>query len=113
MDFGAVPKRNPDRDLTVQDGDTLTLGDTTVLLSVTSGHTPGTLSPVFTVKDQGRNHRAMLWGGTAFNFGRVPDRLTIYADSTLRFTDVLRREQVDVLMSNHVSWDEGWLRSRL
>lgn len=106
MDFGTVPQRNPNRDIAVQDGDTLTLGDTTVTLFVTPGHTPGTLSLVFTVKDQGRTHRAMLWGGTAFNFGRLPDRLITYGDSTRHFGDVLRRAQVDVLLSNHVTYDD-------
>ena len=48
---GGVPKR----DIAVgPEGRKLTLGDTTVDLVFTPGHSPGTLSYVFPVKDQGR-----------------------------------------------------------
>ena len=45
----------PTRDVAVgRDGMKLTLGDTTIDIVATPGHTPGTLSYVFPVKDQGR-----------------------------------------------------------
>ena len=48
---GGVPKR----DIAVgPEGRKLTLGDTTVDIVFTPGHSPGTLSYVFPVKDQGR-----------------------------------------------------------
>jgi metallo-beta-lactamase class B len=58
--WGAPPKR----DQSVNDGDRVTLGDTTVTLYLTQA-TMGTLTPVFDVKDGATTHRAMLWGGTA------------------------------------------------
>jgi glyoxylase-like metal-dependent hydrolase (beta-lactamase superfamily II) len=56
--------RPPKRDMAVHDGDTLTLGDTTVRFLITPGHTLGTISPVFDVRHGGKVHKAMIWGGT-------------------------------------------------
>src|SRR6202161_131926 len=53
----------PKRDLAATDGQKLTLGDTTITLYITPGHTPGTISTVFPVKDNGIPHLAALWGG--------------------------------------------------
>jgi metallo-beta-lactamase class B len=58
----------PKRDIVATDGYKLTLGDTTLTLHLTPGHTPGTISTIIPVKDQGRPHVVAEWGGTAFNF---------------------------------------------
>lgn len=97
--------RPPKRDIAIKDGDTLTLGDTTVAFYVTPGHTLGTISPVFDVKFQGRTHKAMLWGGTSFNFGRDMGRLDDYIAQTERMRQVAARQGVDVLLSNHPGYD--------
>jgi len=101
--FDAPPKR----DMAVNDGDTITLGDTTFKLYLIPGHTLGTLATVFTVHDKGKPHRAVAWGGTAYNFGPLPDRLQIYADTTARYRDIMKKEDADVLLSNHVSYDNA------
>ena len=44
----------PKRDIVAKDGMNVTLGDTTVRVYETPGHTPGTLSYTFTAKDNGR-----------------------------------------------------------
>jgi metallo-beta-lactamase class B len=95
----------PQRDQSVKDGDTITLGDTSVKLFVIPGHTLGTLASVFTVRDHGEPHHAVAWGGTAYNFGPLPDRLQIYFDTTRKYIDVLGQQNVDVVLSNHVSFD--------
>src|SRR5579871_1980060 len=61
---GGVPKH----DIEATDGQKLTLGDTSVTLVTTPGHTPGTLSLLFPVKDHGRTLMVAYSGGTAFNF---------------------------------------------
>jgi metallo-beta-lactamase class B len=107
------PKRNPlfdappARDMAVKDGDTLKLGDTTFKLYLIPGHTLGTLATVFTVHDHGSAHRAVAWGGTAYNFGPLPDRLQIYADTTTKYKNILKQEKADVLLSNHVGFDSA------
>ena len=99
--FGEPPKR----DQSVKDGDTITLGGTTLKLYVIPGHTLGTLATVFTVFEHGDPHRAVAWGGTAYNFGPLPARLQLYSDTTQKYRDVLRQENADIFLSNHVSYD--------
>lgn len=99
--WGAPPKR----DIAVKDGDRLTLGDTTLTLYVTPGHTAGTISPVFDVSEGGRRHRAMLWGGTGFNFGKDVPRLDSYIDATRRMGTLVSAQKVDVMLSNHSNFD--------
>jgi metallo-beta-lactamase class B len=95
----------PKRDMAIKDGDTIKLGDTSFKLYVIPGHTLGTLATVFTVHDNGKPHRAVAWGGTAYNFGPLADRLQLYADTTAKYRDIMKKEDADVLLSNHVSYD--------
>ncbi len=91
----------PDKDLSVVDGDELTAGSTTIDIYVTTAHTPGTINPVFTVYDYGEPYRAILWGGTGFNFGPNSGRLNAYAASAQRMREVAMSEGVSVFLSNH------------
>lgn len=93
--------RPPVRDMAVRDGHRLRLGDTIVELPVARTHTPGTISPIFTVRDGRRRHRVLLWGGTGFNFGPSRERLEFYAASADRLRVLARKRGVEVLFSNH------------
>jgi metallo-beta-lactamase class B len=97
----------PKRDLAIADRHQLKLGDTTVDLYLTPGHTPGTLSLVFSAKDGAQTHRVLLWGGTAFNFGRIAPQLRDYIGSTQRMLDVVKTEGVNVSLSNHARYDQS------
>ena len=99
--WGAPPKR----DVAVNDGDRITLGDTSVTFRLTPGHTLGTITPVFDVKSGAGTHRVMLWGGTAFNFGKNLARLDTYIEATQRMAALAQRDRVDVLLSNHPGYD--------
>jgi metallo-beta-lactamase class B len=107
------PKRQPifddppKRDMAVKDGDTIKLGNTEFKLYVIPGHTLGTLATVFTVHDKGKAYRAVDWGGTAYNFGPLADRLQIYADTTDKYRPIMKKEKAEVLLSNHVSYDNA------
>ena len=57
--------RAPRRDFVIEEGDSLTLGDTTINFEITPGHTPGTTSLRFAVFDNGTRHEAYFHGGTA------------------------------------------------
>jgi metallo-beta-lactamase class B len=70
MESSKVAYLKPTRDIVATDGQKLTLGDTTVTLHVTPGHTLGTVSSLIPVKDGNRRHVAAYWGGTAFNWLR-------------------------------------------
>src|SRR5262249_29213452 len=81
------------------------LGDTTVTLYLTPGHTMGTISPVFDVTWHGQHHRVLEWGGTGFNFGADFPRLDAYIASTKKMRELVQQQQIDVLISNHSGID--------
>lgn len=91
----------PAKDVAVIDGDQLIAGGTTLDIHVTAGHTPGTISPVFTVYDNGTPYRAILWGGTGFNFGPNQQQMNAYATSASRLKEVAIQENIQVFFSNH------------
>ena len=70
----------------------------------------GTISPAFDVSTGGRKHRAMLWGGTGFNFGKDVPRLDSYIDSTQRMATVVSAQKIDVMLSNHSNIDGSQAR---
>jgi metallo-beta-lactamase class B len=53
----------PMKDMVVTDGQKLTLGDETITMYITPGHTPGTVSMIVPVKDNGQKHTVLLLGG--------------------------------------------------
>ena len=55
----------PAREMDITDGQKLTLGNTTLTLCITPGHTPGTVSMLVPVTDDGRSHVLSFWGGSA------------------------------------------------
>jgi metallo-beta-lactamase class B len=99
------PSWKPRRDIEVVDGQKLTLGDTTLELYLTPGHTWGTISTLIPVRDGNTRHVAALWGGTLFNFGPEPDRFKAYAESAARFRDIAMQAGADIILSNHTDYD--------
>lgn len=106
-DWDVLDKRlngaKPRRDIQATDGQKVTLGDTTVTLYITPGHTPGTISSVFTVMDKGTPHVAALWGGAGLNQDR--DSLQKYIDSAKRFSGLVTQAGADIILANHTDWD--------
>src|SRR5262249_41215821 len=103
----------PKRDMVVTDGQKLTLGDTTLTLYLTPGHTPGTISTLIPVKDQGVPHLVAEWGGTAFNFGPNREGFQSYIRSAQRFSDIVRQAGADVIISNHTIYDGSKIKQPL
>jgi metallo-beta-lactamase class B len=95
----------PKRDIVTTDGQKFTLGDTTLTLYITPGHTPGTISALIPVKDNGKPHLAALWGGTGLNADR--ESLQSYIRSAQRFSDIVRQAGADMIVSNHTDWDRS------
>lgn len=106
------------RDIAATDGQKLAVGDTTITLYVTPGHTLGTLSVLVPVKDNGKPHLAASWGGTGFNWLRggpdyiTPDRpnkfwFDHYIASANRFRDIVAKSGADVLIANHTHLDDA------
>ncbi len=95
----------PKRDIEATDGQKLTLGDTTLTLYITPGHTPGTISTVFSVNDNGTTHIAALWGGVGLNTAR--DAVQNYIRSAQRFSDIVKQAGADIILTNHTDWDRS------
>jgi metallo-beta-lactamase class B len=108
--------RKPKKDMVATEGQKLTLGDTTLTLHLTPGHTLGTISTLIPVRDAGKPHMVAYWGGTAFNWVAnraayiTPERgddfwFGRYIDSAQRFRQLAAAAGADVLISNHTAFD--------
>lgn len=95
----------PKRDMVAVDGQKLTVGDTTFTMYFTPGHTPGTISTVFPIKDSGKTHTVALWGGMGLNNDR--ETLTQYIASAKKFENVAKQAGADIIISNHTDWDRS------
>jgi metallo-beta-lactamase class B len=105
----------PTRDSTVgADGMKLVLGDTTVDIVATPGHTPGTLSYIFPVKDQGRNVVIAYSGGTLTGaFGTNGAKWDEYIASQQKMAKVAAEAGATVILSNHSEYDGAYTKARL
>ncbi len=92
-------------DVYVKDGDKITLGNKTMYVYGTPGHTPGVLSYIFPVEEDGRLHMAALWGGTTPPWTR--NEVKEYLKSLDYFISEAMRKKVDVALSNHTIVDNG------
>src|SRR5262249_26672464 len=96
--IAASPQRNrelPARDISIADAQTLTLGDTTLTMLVTPGHTPGSIAILMPVKDGGKQYVALMpSGGFA-----APDRQSLAALE--RALDVAKKQKAVALLSGH------------
>jgi metallo-beta-lactamase class B len=108
---GGVPKK----DISVgPEGRKLTLGDTTVEIVATPGHTPGTLSYVFPVKDQGKTVMVAYSGGTLTGaFGTDGARWDEYIASQRKIAKAAADAGASVLLSNHSEYDGAYTKARL
>lgn len=93
-DFGEYAPRI---DFIIEEGDTLTLGDTTLNFEITPGHTPGTTSIRFSVFDNGTEHLAYLHGGPALR-SDDPDVKQVFLDDLRRIKQI---PGIEVQIANH------------
>jgi metallo-beta-lactamase class B len=93
-DLGGIPE---DAVVRIADGDTIEVGDTAFTFYHTPGHTLGTMSIVFDVRDGDAKYRAITFGGAGLNFRGV-DRTEMYLKSVRR---VQTFDGIDVSLPNH------------
>jgi metallo-beta-lactamase class B len=111
---GGVPTRGAGDVAVGPEGTKITLGDTTVTIVATPGHTPGTLSYVFPVKDQGRTVMVAYSGGTLTGaFGTDGARWDEYISSQKKIAGVAAEVGATVLLSNHSEYDGAYTKARL
>jgi hypothetical protein len=97
-----VRRPKPTLDLAGVDGQAVTLGGQTIRRYLTPGHTPGTLSMLIPVTDNGRAHLAALWGDTGMQYSAEE-----YAREAVRFRDVVAKAGADVILSTHPQLDNS------
>jgi len=111
---GGVPTRGPNDIAVGPEGAKVSLGDTTVDIVFTPGHTPGTLSYVFPVKDKGKTVMVAYSGGTLTGaFGNDGKRWDEYIDSQKRMAQAAAAAGASVILSNHSEYDNAYTKARL
>jgi metallo-beta-lactamase class B len=119
-DWNVVAKDNtpaelkPKKDMIATDGQKLTLGDTTITLYVTPGHTPGTLSLIIPLKDGNDKHVGSIYGGFTLGIARAgvpyfpdwPTGLKAYLTSVERMKDIEAKAGVDTMITIHSRIDK-------
>jgi len=96
----------PRRDVVVSDGQQITVGDTTITLMVTPGHTVGTLAYLIPVKHGGQPLTALMLSGANI----TPDRASL--DAFNRALDAAKAAGAQALINGHpgLFGDElGWM----
>jgi len=116
-DWDAVDKSTnhaggkPKRDMVGTDGMKLSVGDASVQIVTTPGHTAGTLSFLFEMKDNGRPLRVAYVGGTAIPF----DGTAAYYDGYIASVKKMAKSAADfgatALMSNHTEFDNAYYKA--
>ncbi|MDE3198924.1 MAG: MBL fold metallo-hydrolase [Acidobacteriota bacterium] len=101
----------PRRDKVGDDGMVVSAGDASVRIVTTPGHTPGTLSYLFEVKDHGKPMKVAYVGGTAIPFNGSP----AYYDKYIASSEKMARAAADygatALLSNHSEFDDAYLKA--
>ena len=90
-------------DVLIKDGDTLSLGNTTISFLETPGHTKGTISFFFETEDNQKIYRVGMFGGAGVN--TMAQGCFDYDNCREDYRNSLHRlhnENVDVFIGNHV-----------
>jgi len=105
----------PKKDVVATDGMKLTLGDTTLTIYLTPGHTPGTISTLVPLKEGNQRHVGVVWGGInpqlyghgVRNGPTLEAVLKTWSESAGRFRDIATKAGADVYMTIHPHYDRA------
>src|SRR6478672_1531488 len=116
-DWDAVDKSTnhqggkPKHDTVGTDGMKLSVGDASVQIVTTPGHTAGTLSFLFEVKDHGRPLRIAYVGGTAIPFDGTAAYYDGYIASVKKMAKAAADYGATALLSNHTEFDNAYYKA--
>lgn len=90
-------------EMVVKDGDELTVGDNTFTVIETPGHTWGTASYMYDVKDGENTHRAITIGGLGLNAIEGPPQVEAYIGSVDRVRELIEANDtpIDAHLTTH------------
>jgi len=101
----------PKHDTVGTDGMEVSVGDASVEIVTTPGHTPGTLSYLFEVRDHGKPLRVAYVGGTAIPFDASAEFYDTYIASSAKMAKAAAGFGATALLSNHSEFDNAFLKA--
>jgi metallo-beta-lactamase class B len=101
----------PKRDVTGDDGMTISVGDASLRIVTMPGHTPGTLSYLFEVRDHGKPMRIAYVGGTAIPFNANAEYYDRYIASAKKMAKAAADYGATVVLSNHTEFDDAYFKA--
>ena len=104
------PGGKPKRDMIADDGMRLSVGDASLRIVTMPGHTPGTLSYLFEVRDNGKPLRVAYVGGTAIPFNADAAYYDRYFAASKKMAKAAADYGATVLLSNHSEFDDAYFK---
>jgi metallo-beta-lactamase class B len=101
----------PKHDMVGTDGMKISVGDASVQIVTMPGHTPGTLSFLFEVRDNGKPLRIAYVGGTAIPFNGNAEYYDGYIASSKKMAKAAADYGATALMSNHAEFDNSFYKA--
>ncbi|WP_157151489.1 MBL fold metallo-hydrolase [Brachyspira sp. SAP_772] len=108
LNTGANSPRSPKTkvDIYSKDKDVIKLGDTSITILETPGHTAGCSSFIFPVKYKGKEYTAVLWGGTGLP--KEKELVVKYKESAEYFKKEALARNALVSLTAHLFADNGY-----
>lgn len=108
LNTGANSPRSPKTkvDIYSKDKDVIKLGDTSITILETPGHTAGCSSFIFPVKYKGKEYTAVLWGGTGLP--KEKELVAKYKESAEYFKKEALLRNALVSLTAHLFADNGY-----
>lgn len=108
LNTGTNSPRSPKTkvDIYSKDKDVIKLGDTSVTILETPGHTAGCSSFIFPVKYKGKEYTAVLWGGTGLP--KEKELVAKYKESAEYFKKEALSKNALVSLTAHLFADNGY-----
>ena len=101
----------PKRDKVGDDGMVVSVGDASVRVVTMPGHTPGTLSYLFEVRDHGKPMKVAYVGGTAIPFNGSAAWYDTYIASSKKMAKAAADYGATALISNHSEFDDAYFKA--
>src|SRR3989442_9048068 len=101
----------PKHDMVGTDGMNISVGDASVQIVTMPGHTPGTLSFLFEVRDNGKPLRIAYVGGTAIPFNGNAAYYDGYIASSKKMAKAAADYGATALLSNHTEFDNAFYKA--